>query len=185
MELAAEPAPRQALTSVLVLNASYEVLSVTRWQRAVCMIISGKAEVVEESVSTIHSASLDLRLPSVIRMVYYIKLPRLCVPFSRSNVFMRDHHICQYCGKKSPASNLTLDHVIPRAEGGACCWENMVTACRWCNAKKGDKTPEAAGMALIRKPKAPFYFPSLHMHFRQEWGKYIPFAIPKPSKLKH
>src|SRR3972149_11683941 len=95
MEAVVEPAPRQALTSVLVLNASYEVLSVTRWQRAICMIISGKAEVVEESASTIHSASFDLKLPSVIRMVYYIKLPRLCVPFSRSNVFMRDHQICQ------------------------------------------------------------------------------------------
>ncbi|MEW5945034.1 MAG: HNH endonuclease [bacterium] len=166
--------------TVLVLNASYEVLSITRWQRALCMIFSGKAEVVEESECVVRSPSVQVRVPSVIRIVYYIKMPRLNIPFSRTNVFLRDRYVCQYCGGQHPAASLTLDHVIPRSEGGITCWENVVTACRGCNVKKGDHTPEDAGMKLLRKPRAPHYFPTLNMHLREEWERYLPFPVQTP-----
>lgn len=182
--LAEEPALRPAI-SVLVLNASYEVLSVARWQRALCMVITGKAEVIEDTPFKVHSTSLEMAMPSVIRMNYYIKVPRLCVPFSRSNVFLRDQYACQYCGETFHSQALTLDHVIPRSAGGVTCWENVVTACRHCNALKGDKTPEQTGMRLLSKPKSPFYSPSLHLHFRKEWGKYIPFIVSRKHITRH
>ncbi|MEW6203107.1 MAG: HNH endonuclease [bacterium] len=170
--------------NVLVLNASYEVLNITRWQRAVCLIYMGKAEIVEHSDLVVHSPRREIRLPSVIRMVYYIKMPRLNIPFSRTNVFMRDRFTCQYCGTIHQAANLTLDHVIPRSHGGTTCWENVVTACRQCNIAKGDCTPDEADVSLIRNPKAPHYFPVIHLHFREEWSKYIPYAIPLPKKKR-
>jgi len=164
---------------VLVLNASYEVLNITGWQRAVCLIFSGKAEILEECNRIIRSPSMEIKLPSVIRMNYYIKKPRLFVPLSRSNVFMRDRYTCQYCGQPRKSHDLTLDHIVPRSLGGETCWENIVTACRRCNTKKGNRTPEMAGMKLLKRPRAPQFTPSVHASIRSEWEKYIPYEIPK------
>jgi 5-methylcytosine-specific restriction endonuclease McrA len=164
---------------VLVLNASYEVLNITGWQRAVCLIFSGKAEVLEECSRVIHSPSTEFKLPSVIKLNYYVKKPRLFVPLSRSNVFMRDRYACQYCGQTRKSHELTLDHVVPRSLGGDTCWENIVTACRRCNTKKGSRTPEMAGMKLLKRPRAPQFTPSVHANIRSEWEKYIPYEIPR------
>lgn len=164
---------------VLVLNVSYEILNITGWQRAVCLIFSGKAEMLEEGDRMIRSVSTELRLPSVIRMNYYIKKPRLFVPLSRSNVFMRDRYTCQYCGQARRSPELTLDHIVPRSLGGETCWENIVTACRRCNTKKGNRTTEMAGMKLLKRPRTPQFTPSIQASFRSEWGKYIPYEIPK------
>ena len=169
--------------NVLVLNASYEVLNITGWQRAVCLIFSGKAEVLEESDRVVCSPSMELRMPSVIRMNYYIKKPRLSVPFSRSNVFMRDRYTCQYCGRTRRSYDLTLDHVVPRSLGGDSCWENLVTACRRCNIKKGNRTPEMAGLKLFKKPRAPQFTPSIQGNYRNEWEKYIPYAVALPEEV--
>ncbi|HOX28112.1 MAG TPA: HNH endonuclease, partial [bacterium] len=103
--------------NVLVLNASYEILNITGWQRAVCLIYSGKAEVLEETDLFLCSPSTRIKLPSVIKMNYYIKKPRMAVPLSRTNIFLRDHYTCQYCGRPKKAYDLTLDHVIPRSYG--------------------------------------------------------------------
>ncbi len=168
--------------NVLVLNASYEVLNVTGWQRAVCLIFSGKAEVLEESDHLICSPSTEFRMPSVIKMNYYIKKPRLSVPFSRGNVFMRDRHTCQYCGRTRKGYDLTLDHIVPRSLGGDTCWENLVTACRRCNIKKGNRTPEMAGMKLLKQPRAPQFTPSVQGSFRNEWEKYIPYVVALPEE---
>ena len=164
--------------NVLVLNASYEILNVTRWQRAVCLIFSGKAEMLEKGDRLIRSARQAMPMPSVIRMTYYVKKPRLLVPFSRANVFMRDRFACQYCGRSHKPHELTLDHVIPRSLGGDTGWENVVSACKRCNAKKGDRTPEGANMRLLKKTRAPYFTPSLNNSYRTEWGKYLPFVIP-------
>ncbi len=169
--------------NVLVLNASYEVLNVTGWERAVCLLFSGKAEVLEESDRVIHSPSQEFRMPSVIRMNYYIRKPRLSVPFSRTNVFIRDRYTCQYCGCTRKAHDLTLDHIIPRSIGGETCWENLVTACRRCNIKKGNRTPEMAGLKLLKQPRMPQFTPSIQHSYRGEWGKYIPYAVQIPEEV--
>ncbi|HOO57633.1 MAG TPA: HNH endonuclease [bacterium] len=163
---------------VLVLNASYEILNITRWQRAVCLIFSGKAEVLEEYDRTISSPSFQLRMPSVIRMNHYIKKPRLRVPLSRNNIFMRDRYTCQYCGQVKSPQELTLDHIVPSSAGGESSWENLVTACKRCNLKKSNRTPEKAGMMLRRKPRAPHFTPSIQIGLRSEWGKYVPYLLP-------
>lgn len=163
--------------NVLVLNASYEVLNITRWQRALCLIFAGKAEVLEQSDRSVRSTNSAYPVPSVIRMHYFVKKPRLLVPFSRANVFQRDRFTCQYCGCRRSSQELTLDHIMPRSRGGDTGWENVVTACTRCNAKKGDRTPEGAGMKLIKKPRTPQYTPSIQNSFRSEWGKYIPYTI--------
>jgi 5-methylcytosine-specific restriction endonuclease McrA len=160
-----------------VLNASYEILNITRWQRALCLIFSGKAEVLEVCDKVLHSPSVELSMPSVIRMHYYVTKPRQMVPFSRSNVFLRDRYTCQYCGAHKKPLELTLDHIVPRSAAGDTCWENVVTACKKCNTKKGDRTPEDAGMKLMRKPRTPQYTPSLNTSCRAEWGKYLPYKI--------
>lgn len=167
--------------NVLVLNASYEVLNVTRWQRAITLVFSGKAELLESYDAVIRTPDEVFEMPSVIRLVYLVKKPRTEVPFSRSNVLMRDRFTCQYCETTGVSATLTLDHVTPRAQGGDTCWENIVTACRLCNSKKGSRTPEKAGMRLKKKPKAPYFTPAIQMHFRQDWEKYIPYAITPQS----
>lgn len=170
--------------NVLVLNASYEMLNVTRWQRALCLVFAGKAEMLEECGDlVIHSARAILPMPSVIRMNYYVVKPRMMVPFSRTNVFLRDRFTCQYCGSVRNAVDLTLDHVVPRAAGGETCWENVVTACRRCNTGKGGRSPEQAGLRLNRRPRVPHFTPTLNSSFRAEWGKYLPFAIPTPEEV--
>jgi 5-methylcytosine-specific restriction endonuclease McrA len=174
----------ESIVNVLVLNASYEMLNVTRWQRAVRLVFSGKAEMLEACGEVrIRSARSSMPMPSVIRMNYYVSKPRLMVPFSRSNVFLRDRCECQYCGAAHKTSELTLDHVVPRAAGGETCWENVVTACRRCNTVKGDRTPEQAGMRLSRKPRIPHVAPSLNHSFRAEWEKYVPYAAPEPAQV--
>lgn len=170
--------------NVLVLNASYEMLNVTRWQRALRLVFSGKAEMLEACAEQqVRSARISIPMPSVIRMNYYVQKPRLLVPFSRSNVFLRDRCTCLYCGVTRSASELTLDHVVPRAAGGETCWENVVTACRRCNTIKGDRLPEQAGMRLKRRPRAPHFTPTLNNSFRAEWGKYVPYAVPEPVEM--
>jgi 5-methylcytosine-specific restriction endonuclease McrA len=169
--------------NVLVLNASYEVLNVTGWERAICLIFSGKAEVLEEGDRVIHSISREFRMPSVIRMHYYIRKPRLSVPFSRGNVFIRDRYTCLYCGRTRKPHDLTLDHIIPRSLGGETCWENLATACRRCNIKKGNRTPEMAGLKLMKRPRMPQFTPSIQNSYRGEWGKYIPYAVQVPEEV--
>lgn len=162
---------------VLVLNASYEVLSITRWQRALSLTFSGKAEVLEESDFAVHSPNMTIPLPSVIRMRYYVRKPHMVVPFSRTNTFLRDRYTCQYCGRKRSVFELTLDHVMPKSRGGDACWENVVTACKACNERKGNRSLEEAGMRPIRRPRAPQFTPMLSAVFRDEWRKYIPFKV--------
>jgi 5-methylcytosine-specific restriction endonuclease McrA len=106
-------------------------------------------------------------MPRVIRLLKYLPpgSRKNIVRFNRNNVFLRDHHTCQYCGKKPGTHRLTLDHVIPVVKGGPKSWENIVTACRPCNLKKGGRTPEEAGMTLRSIPKQPIWLPFMGIHF--------------------
>ncbi len=170
------------MNNVLVLNASYEILNITRWQRALCLIFAGKAEVLETGDISVHSPSIEVRLPSVIRMRHYVRKPRILVPVSRNNILMRDRYTCQYCGLVKKPSDLTIDHVMPRSLGGESYWENLVAACKKCNSKKGNRTPEMAGMKLRKKPRAPQFIPSLQINYRDDWEKYILYAAPINSR---
>jgi 5-methylcytosine-specific restriction endonuclease McrA len=153
------------MSHTLVLNASFEPLNIVSWQRAIQLLFQGKVEVVEEYEQEIRTVKLSIRLPAVLRLLQYVPLARKkhIVRFSRANIFLRDHHVCQYCGEKFGKSHLTLDHVIPIVQNGRKCWENIVTACKPCNQKKGGKTPAQAGMNLIRRPKRPSWLPTANL----------------------
>ncbi len=141
----------------LVLNASYEPINIVSWRRALNLLCCGKVEVLAEYDREIRSISFTVKLPCVMRLLKYVHIRRRShrVKFSRANIYARDRHTCQYCGKKCSPEDLTFDHVIPNVMGGTKSWENIVTCCVNCNCRKGGRTPEKAGMTLIRQPKEP------------------------------
>jgi 5-methylcytosine-specific restriction endonuclease McrA len=139
---------------VLVLNASYEPLNVCSLRRAHVLVFKGKAEVVEELSRPLRSASNTYRWPHVIRLVTYVRVPRMVQrKISRRALFARDGWRCVYCG--TAGSRLTLDHVIPRSRGGDSSWENVVTSCAPCNLRKGDRLPHEVQMVLPASPRPP------------------------------
>jgi 5-methylcytosine-specific restriction endonuclease McrA len=179
--------------NVLVLNRLYIAVRVIPVKRAFSLLCRSLAEVVcvqdsrfdsydfeswvelsqlrdewpldghDDWISTV---SLHIRVPRVIRLLGYDRLPRVVVKLNRRNIFARDEHRCQYCGKRFPASELSLDHVVPRSRGGDASWGNLVCACTRCNKRKGGRTPEEAHMRLVRAPEAPRRSPVLHMQLR-------------------
>lgn len=142
---------------VLVLNASYEPLSLVSVRRAIVLVLREKAELLEVTRQVLRSNREVMPVPLVIRLVHYVRLPHRKVPSTRAAVMLRDAYTCQYCGEMPGRNLLTVDHVIPRSRGGRHNWENLVSACTRCNQKKGSLTPEEAGMHLIRKPFEPSY----------------------------
>src|SRR3974377_1871192 len=130
---------------VLVLNASYEPINVCAARRALVLVLKGVASAEEVSVTSIHSARNAVRLPSVIRLLEYRRIPHQTRALSRKNILMRDRYTCQYCQRVLPSSELTLDHVVPRSRSGETVWENLVACCHGCNNRKGNRTPEEAG----------------------------------------
>ena len=154
------------MSHALVLNASFEPLHVVTWQRAIQLLFQGKVEVVEESEQEVRTVRLTIKVPAVLRLLTYVPLARKkqIVRFSRINIFLRDNHVCQYCGHTFSRHQLTLDHVIPIVQGGRKCWENIVTACKPCNQRKGGRTPAQAGMRLIRRPRQPNWLPTANLH---------------------
>lgn len=142
---------------VLVLNASYEPLSLVSVRRAIVLLLREKAELLEVTQQMLRSHRQKMPVPLVIRLVHYVRLPHRKVPSTRSAVMLRDAYTCQYCGETPGRQFLTVDHVIPRSRGGTHEWENLVTACTRCNQKKGSLTPEEAMMHLVHKPFEPSY----------------------------
>lgn len=168
-----------ALTSpVLVLNASYEPIHVCAARRALVLMFKGVAVAQECHQHELRSPTTAFAAPSVIRLIEYRRIPRQTRALSRKNILIRDHHTCQYCGRRGGAGDLTLDHVLPRSRGGGGSWENLVAACRPCNNRKGDRLPEEAGMKLRKKPK-PFTLHTSRSLMRQlggqqtTWRKYL------------
>ncbi len=163
--------------SVLVLNASYEPLHVVSVRRAVVLLLSDKAQLVEAAEAQLRSQHLTLPRPLVIRLVTYIRIPRHWrLPVSRRGVFARDGYTCQYCGSQPGKSLLTIDHVVPRSQGGEKSWENLVTACAPCNRRKGGRHPQEANMRLSSRPSMPRYvaLAVVESGVRHEaWRKYL------------
>jgi len=163
---------------VLVLNQGYEPLNICRVKRAVVLLYQDKAEMLENGSGVIRSAGGEFPLPSVIRLAYRVKRPpRSERKLTRLEIFRRDRHTCQYCAKET--HQLTLDHVIPRYRGGQHTWENVVSACVFCNRRKAGSTLQEAGMKLLHPPTRPhnntlFYLPASYREIRSEWQKYLP-----------
>ena len=161
---------------VLVLNQSYEPLTVCRARRAVVLIFQGKAEMLEDGLGYLHTIERTVPIPSVIRLGRMVKRPRRERKMTRYEIFNRDKYTCQYCGEQS--RHLTLDHVIPRYRKGEHTWENVVSACVDCNRRKAGRTPKEANMKLIRQPLPPtgnhlFVVPHQYLNKRDEWRKYF------------
>jgi 5-methylcytosine-specific restriction endonuclease McrA len=175
--------------SVLVLNKMFLAVQIIPVRRAFCLLCKDLAEVVNledgqfatydfaswrevsefrakyfrrDEDDWVRTVSSEIQVPRVIRLLTYDKLPKQGVKFNRRNIFARDHNQCQYCGKKFPTTELSLDHVTPRSQGGLSTWENIVCACVSCNVRKGGRTPKQAHMGLIRKPEKPKRSPVLN-----------------------
>ncbi|MGH2534071.1 MAG: HNH endonuclease [Thermomicrobiales bacterium] len=168
--------------SVLVLNQNYEPLNVCNVRRAIVLIIDGKAEVLEVHASCVSSPSRTFPSPSVIRLVYLIRRPRPRVKLTRREIFIRDHYTCQYCGRQG--SDLTIDHIVPRSRGGEHAWDNLVSACKPCNHRKGGKSLGEARMSLRKAPAEPsagIYYTiqrRLNADVNDAWQKFLPGFQP-------
>ncbi|MFQ5663721.1 MAG: HNH endonuclease [Terriglobia bacterium] len=165
-------------TPVLVLNATYEPIHVTAVRRAVVLVLKGVARTEEENHAVVRSPSRSLPVPSVIRLLEYRRIPLQTRALSRKNILLRDRNTCQFCGGLFPASELTLDHVTPRSRRGLTTWDNLVACCHRCNNIKGDRTPEEAGLKLIRKPRPYNLHTNRHMmrllgRAEEKWRKYL------------
>jgi len=166
------------MTRVLVLDQGYQPHRVVSWQRAVIMIFRGIAETIEEYDEEIASATFVMKTPAVIRLLKRITRRR-SVKFNRMNVAARDGFKCCYCGEKKPMRRMNFDHVLPRSQGGKTTWDNIVTACYECNGRKGGRTPEQAGMKLLKRPVKPKNLPLVVFHIDEAesipdaWRNYL------------
>lgn len=143
----------------LLLTPSMVPHEIVSWQVAVTLIYLGKVEVLEEYDEVLRGPSVSLRTPAVARLKRMGSGGRRRVGFSRTNVFWRDGFKCQYCGERKALHELSFDHVLPRSQGGRTAWENIATSCVPCNARKAGRTPEQAGMRLLRAPFRPRSLP--------------------------
>jgi 5-methylcytosine-specific restriction endonuclease McrA len=178
---------------VLVLNRSYLPIHVTSVQRALVLLYRGMAKAVDERYETFdfrawRGLEIDaeddaigivggaLRIPRVILLAAFDRVPRRHVRFSRTNIYARDRNTCQYCGRRHARSQLNLDHVVPRAQGGRSTWENVVCSCVECNRRKGGRTPKQAAMRLIRTPVKPRWTPIAGtLTGRRDYPEWKPF----------
>jgi len=180
-------------SAVLVLNRSWMPIHITTAKRAFCLLYIGVAKALDEQFEMFNFddwAELKpndgepvaglvngvIKIPKVIVLLTYDRMPKRTVRFSRKNIYLRDKYTCQYCGRKSSAGELNIDHIIPRSRGGRSTWDNVVCSCHECNRKKGGSTPEEAGMSLIRKPRKPRWTPYLGFQFDpQRYKEWLPF----------
>ena len=178
---------------ILVLNRNWQPVNVTTVARALIMLWNAKARIVDPqdyqlydwqdwsqlipdlNEPCIQAVRYRIRVPEVMTVPSYGRLPSGSVAFSRRNVFKRDHFTCQYCQRQPGAEELTIDHVIPRAQGGETTWQNCVLACVTCNAKKAARTPAEANMRLRKEPAQPSWKPlyAERGHRVESWSKFI------------
>jgi 5-methylcytosine-specific restriction endonuclease McrA len=163
--------------AVLIINASYEAISIAPMRKAVKLIVKGRADVTESLDYEIHAG---IPFPTVVKLRTYVHIPIRKPTLSRKSILLRDRHRCQYCGQRFSPGVLTLDHILPRCRGGRDTFENLVACCTGCNRKKGDKLLEESGMTLLHKPKASnihtprFMLRSLAVE-EISWQKYLYF----------
>lgn len=193
-------------SNVLVLNKHYAAIRITTVRRAICMLVKDLAEIIsfENSQYTsydfdswrevskfrskyerehhewIRCVRFDLAVPRIVRLLVYDRLPRTAVKFTRRNIYARDRNRCQYCGRRFPTSELSLDHVVPRSRGGGSAWTNIVCCCVQCNVRKGGRVPEEAGMRLVTEPVKPKRSPVVTLQLSSEryasWKQFLDAA---------
>jgi 5-methylcytosine-specific restriction endonuclease McrA len=186
---------------VLVLNRLWQAVNICSAQRAFALLYQGHAQVVDatggsfqthnfqqwQEVSSdydghdvVSTITWKIRVPKVILLLMFDRLPKKEVKFTRHNIFERDHNMCQYCGKHFERKELNLDHVVPRDRGGLTTWENIVCSCIPCNSRKANRTPPEAGLKLVRKPKRPKWRPFLEFQFNktrdESWKHFLDLA---------
>jgi 5-methylcytosine-specific restriction endonuclease McrA len=192
---------------VLVLNRFWQAVNVVGVKRAFSLLVQGHAEVIhqkegdfqlydfdqwldasegsdETEIECLHTVRYMIRLPKVIILKFFDRLPIKEVKFHRNNIFKRDEYRCQYCGKRFKEAELNLDHVIPRHHGGKTSWENIVASCINCNSRKADRLPHEAGMHLIRKPVQPKWRPFVtvaeNLNQNRSWDYFLkPLESPQ------
>lgn len=187
---------------VLVLNRLWQVVNICTAERALCLLCTGHAQVVHEdggvfntfslpewcdisgngptTSAVARTVSLRIRIPHIILLLVFDRLPNKNVKLTRHNVFSRDKNTCQYCGEKFDRKDLNIDHVVPRDRGGKTTWDNVVCSCLRCNTHKRNRSPRQAGMVLIRKPKKPRWHPFVEVKFRRtfdhSWRHFLDMA---------
>jgi 5-methylcytosine-specific restriction endonuclease McrA len=190
------------LTSpVLVLNRLWQAVNICSAERAFALLYQGHAQVVDASAGgfqthnfqqwrevsetydgqdVVNTVTWKIRVPKVILLLMFDRLPKKEVKFTRHNIFERDHNTCQYCGEHFDRRELNLDHVMPRDRGGQTTWENIVCSCIPCNSRKANRTPQEAGLKLVRKPKRPKWRPFLEFQFSKtrddSWKHFLDLA---------
>ena len=164
----------------LVLNHDFTFLGFTSYQGAICASYTGKAVVMEEYDRVLHSPSVSMHVPAVIRLKHFVKVAYqkiAYISYTKRNVHLRDNYVCAYCEIKKPSHQLGIDHVLPESRGGLATWENTVSCCHPCNSDKGDRTPAEAGMNLSRKPHRPKGFREIVRircgEIHDLWTKYL------------
>jgi 5-methylcytosine-specific restriction endonuclease McrA len=184
-------------SGVLVLNRVYRPVHITSVRRAFVLLYQGAARAIDEQFQlfdfdswaalaaaehhdAIRTVDRRIRVPRVIVLLAYEHLPKSRVRFSRFNIYARDDNTCQYCGRRFRRSELNLDHVVPRSRGGTTSWENVVCSCVPCNLRKGGRTPDQAGLRLLRAPVRPRWTPifrrATRRAFYREWTPFLSLA---------
>jgi len=193
-------------SNVLVLNRHYAAVRVISARRAFCMLFKGVAEIISvedsqyssydfeswrevsefraryerEHHEWVRCVRFELAVPRIVRLLFYDRLPRRAVKFNRRNIYARDRNRCQYCGGKFPTSELSLDHVVPRSQGGRTDWTNIVCCCVQCNVRKGGRTPQEAHMRLVAEPAVPRRSPVVTLRLTSEkyasWKQFLDAA---------
>lgn len=186
---------------VLVLNRNWTAIHVCSLKRALILLFQDLAKVVADDYQTydfnswrelsqhmaidgnlfVRTPTFRLLVPEVILLVGYHRMPPRVVKFNRRNIYLRDRYTCQYCGRRPPREDLTIDHIIPRSRGGRSTWDNVVLACLGCNVDKGNQTPDEAGMQLRRPPRRPHWMATLRHTLkggpeRPLWQKFVDAA---------
>jgi 5-methylcytosine-specific restriction endonuclease McrA len=153
----------------LLLSATYEVLSFISERKVFKHLIKDKVEILSSWDEIIYWGSGSMKYPAILRLKHHVKRNYFNSNFSRQAAIKRDRSCCQYCGQKLPAAQITIDHVLPRAQGGGTTFTNCVVACQTCNNKKGDRTPLQAGMVLLKKPTHPSFSNHQSLDSRELW----------------
>ena len=191
-----EPKTRSVLDQpTLVINRSWVPVHVTTVRRAITMVYQDIARVVAGDTLSVHDfeqwvalatpavtrwirgAGYRIPAPEVVQLQVYDRVPAHEAPFTRKNLYQRDQHTCQYCGRRGNPDRMSIDHVQPRSRGGRTCWENCVLACVRCNARKADRTVHEAGLRLLRKPARPRWSPYLSLAGQDRlpsWRRFTP-----------
>lgn len=158
------------------MNQNYEPLSICTVKRAVIMMFLDKAELIETLDGyKLRSQRMEIAVPSVIRLDYYVKVPAKRVMLTRKNIIKRDGGRCQYCGQKK--NQMTVDHVIPKRYMGEDSWENLVCACQECNNRKGHQLPEQVGFHLIRRPRRPSHITFIQQFVGAHNNRWKPYLF--------